>query len=128
MSFIEEIKKRAKDTNKTIVLPEYNDKRIIEAASICLKEDICKIYDLINGNGLLEEIVSTIPEEEYGTLWSGIKRSINALYDYKNSVLGILEQVSADYSALDYEATDIQKKIADPKNMELLRGVLSKLG
>jgi hypothetical protein len=92
------------------------------------KEDICKIYDLINGNGLLEEIVSTIPEEEYGTLWSGIKRSINALYDYKNSVLGILEQVSADYSALDYEATDIQKKIADPKNMELLRGVLSKLG
>jgi hypothetical protein len=92
------------------------------------KEDICKIYDLISGNGLLEEIVSTIPEEEYGTLWSGIKRSINALYDYKNSVLGILEQVSADYSALDYEATDIQKKIADPKNMELLRGVLSKLG
>lgn len=92
------------------------------------KEDICKIYDLINGNGLLEEIVSIIPEEEYGTLWSGIKRSINALYDYKNSVLGILEQVSADYSALDYEATDIQKKIADPKNMELLRGVLSKLG
>lgn len=92
------------------------------------KEDICKIYDLINGNGLLEEIVSTIPEEEYGTLWSGIKRSINALYDYKNSVLGILEQVSADYSALDYEATDIQKKIADPQNMELLRGILSKLG
>ena len=48
MSFIEEIKKRAKDTNKTIVLPEYNDKRIIEAASICLKEDICKI--VIIGN------------------------------------------------------------------------------
>lgn len=92
------------------------------------KEDICKIYDLINGNGLLEEIVSTIPEEEYGTLWSGIKRSINALYDYRNSVLGILEQVSTDYSALEYEATDIQKKIADPQNLDLVRGILSKLG
>ena len=50
MSFIEEIKKRAKDTNKTIVLPEYNDKRIIEAASICLKEDICKIVIIGNDN------------------------------------------------------------------------------
>ena len=92
------------------------------------KEDICKVYDLLNGNGLLQAIIEAIPPQEYRDLESGIYRSINSIYEYKNSVLGILEQVSADYSALDYDATDIQKKLNDPQNMELLRGVLSKLG
>ena len=37
MSFIEEIKNRAKSSLKTIVLPEATDIRVIEAASIALK-------------------------------------------------------------------------------------------
>ena len=44
MSFIEEIKKRAKDTNKTIVLPEYNDKRIISRLGEYEKEITNCIY------------------------------------------------------------------------------------
>lgn len=92
------------------------------------KEDPCKIYDMLQGNGLLDAIIKAIPEVEYLLLRSGVYRSIDAIYEYKNSVLGILEQVSADYSALEYEATDIQKKLNDPQNMELLRSVLSKLG
>jgi hypothetical protein len=92
------------------------------------KEDICKIYDLFVDNGLLKAIIEAIPKEEYGSLVNGIYRSVNAVYEYKNSILCILEAVSADYSALDYEATDIQKKLNDPQNMELLRGILSKLG
>ena len=92
------------------------------------KEDPCKVYDMLQGNGLLDAIIKAIPEAEYLLLRSGVYRSVDAIYEYKNSVLGILEQVSADYSALDYDATDIQKKLNDPQNMELLRGVLSKLG
>lgn len=41
MSFIEDIKNRAKLNLKTIVLPEASDKRIIEATSIALKGRIC---------------------------------------------------------------------------------------
>lgn len=43
MSFIDEIKDRAKKNIKTIVLPEAQDKRIIEAASIALKEEYANI-------------------------------------------------------------------------------------
>ena len=43
MSFIETIKQRAKQNKKTIVLPEGNDIRTIEAASIALKEDYANI-------------------------------------------------------------------------------------
>lgn len=88
------------------------------------KEDICKIYDLINGNGLLEEIVSTIPEEEYGTLWSGIKRSINALYDYKNSVLGILETVSNDYNSASFNIKDIIDQVQNSTDLDLLKDLM----
>ena len=46
----------------------------------------------------------------------------------KVSVLGILEAVSKDYSNLDFDATQIQKKMADPENLKLVKDVLTKLG
>ena len=59
MSFIDKIKERAKENKKTIVLPESMDRRVLEAASKVLAEDIANIiiigvpediYD--NANGL----------------------------------------------------------------------------
>ena len=43
MSFIDDIKNRAKASIKTIVLPEASDKRIVEAAAIALKEEYANI-------------------------------------------------------------------------------------
>lgn len=43
MNFIDIIKERAKKEKKTIVLPESMDKRVIEAAAIVLKEEICNL-------------------------------------------------------------------------------------
>lgn len=43
MSFIEEIKNRAKQNIKTIVLPESNDIRTLEATQIILKEGFAKV-------------------------------------------------------------------------------------
>lgn len=54
MGFIEDIKKRAMENKKTIVLPETGDERILEAASIILKEGIADIILL----GNKEEIIA----------------------------------------------------------------------
>ena len=43
MSFIEEMKKRASSNIKTIVLPEANDKRVLQAAQIVMKEEFAKV-------------------------------------------------------------------------------------
>ena len=48
MSFIEEIKNRARQDKKTIVLPEASDIRTIEAASMALKENVANIVLLGN--------------------------------------------------------------------------------
>ena len=92
------------------------------------KEDIPKLYDLLEENGVIKDIISQIPEDEYNFIIDGINKTIDAVYTYNNSVLGILEAVSKDYSNLDFDATQIQKKMADPENLKLVRDVLTKLG
>ena len=50
------------------------------------------------------------------------------LNDTGGTVYGILDTVTADYSNLDLNASEIQSKLADPENMKLLKDVLTKLG
>lgn len=59
MSFIEEIKTRAKNNIKTIILPESMDIRVLKAANICQKEQIAKIILI----GREEEIHSLASKE-----------------------------------------------------------------
>lgn len=92
------------------------------------KEDIPKLYDLLEENGIIKDIISQIPEDEYNFIIDGINKTVDAVYTYNNSILGILEAVSKDYSNLDFDATQIQKKMADPENLKLVRDVLTKLG
>ena len=61
MSFIEDIKARAKSNIKTIVLPEATDKRVIEATSIVLKEEFAKI--ILVGNK--EEILKVASDNNF---------------------------------------------------------------
>ena len=92
------------------------------------KEDALKLYDLVIGSGLYGKIIDLIPAEEYYDLLNTIQESIDAIYAYQNSVMGILDNVVNDYSNLNLNAGEIQKKLGDPDNMALLRDVLAKLG
>ena len=87
-----------------------------------------QLYDQLFISGLSYQILSAIPEEEYGYIMDQIRLTVEAYYKYKTSVLGILEAVSTDYSDLNFDATEIQKKIADPDNLTLLKDVMDKLG
>ena len=59
MSFIEQIKQRAKQEIKTIVLPEATDARILEAAEIIKEEGYAKV--ILIGN---EEEVRKLANEK----------------------------------------------------------------
>ena len=92
------------------------------------KEDVLKLYDLVIGSGLYDEIIKLIPIEEHNRLITAINDTITAVYAYQNSALGVLDTISSDYSNLDLDATNIQAKIADPNNLEFLKSILTKLG
>lgn len=73
MTFIENMKARAKSSLKTIVLPEASDLRVIEAASIILKEGFAniillgeneKVLDIANKNNIDISNVTIINPEK----------------------------------------------------------------
>ena len=92
------------------------------------KEDITKLYDKLVSSELYHAILHLIPAEELNSLFDALRSSIDAIYNYRNSVMGILENISTDYSNLDLDASTIQAKLADPENMALLKSILTKLG
>lgn len=92
------------------------------------KEDPFKLYDLLVSTGLYDNITNHICREDLEELEESIWDTIKSIYDYKNSVMGILDDISTDYSNLNLDASEIHSKLADPENMALLRQVLDKLG
>ena len=92
------------------------------------KEDPMKLYDMLNASKVLNLIIGLVPDGEFYYLNKTTHEMANNIVAYRNSVMGIMEAISADYSNLDLDATDIQKKLNDPDNMALLKDVLTKLG
>lgn len=91
-------------------------------------EDPAKLYDLLEQHGIINSIIAAIPTVEYEFLINGIAKTIEAYYNYRNSIYGILDTIGQDYSNLDFDAQKLQKEIGDPENLELLKAVLTKLG
>ena len=92
------------------------------------KEDIFKFYDQLVASGFAEKVLDNIPAVDYNFIHRSVTKTIKNIYQQKNSALGILESISTDYSNLNLDASEIQSKLADPENLELLRAVLTKLG
>ena len=76
----------------------------------------------------MDQIQNAIPKEEFDALMEGLWESIDSIYTYKNSAMGILDNMSADYSNLNFDAAAIQEKLGNGENVEFLKDVLSKLG
>ena len=92
------------------------------------REDPCKLYDLLVGNELWEKVWDLMLASEKEYLESCLAKTIHSIYEYKNSVMGILDIVAQDYSNMNLDAKNIQQALADPENMALLKDVLTKLG
>ena len=93
-----------------------------------MKEDLFKLYDIFVSTRIFNDVIAAMGEKEWAEIQESVWSTIKNIYEYKNSVMGILETVSQDYDNLNLDATGIQKALADPDNMALLKNVLSKLG
>lgn len=92
------------------------------------KETPVKLYDIITSSGLKKAIFDVIPEEEINMIESMVRKTLEGVYTYINSIYGMLDNVVADYANMDLNAGDIQKKLADPENLSLVKEILTKLG
>ena len=91
------------------------------------KEDLPKLYDMIYCSGLLKAIKDAIPIEEISDIMFGIENSIEAVYKYQNSVLGILDTIKTDYKNMDLDINKLKEGIADPELLDLVNGIITNL-
>lgn len=91
-------------------------------------EDTQKLYDMIVINGIWTIVESNIPEEEKDYIWDAIIEMADAIVEYNRSIAGMLKSLSYDYSALDDEAINIQKKLKTPEMEAVLKHFLPEAG
>lgn len=91
------------------------------------KEDLPKLYDLLHCNGIDSIILNAISANEYDEIKYGVYRSIDAIYAYQNSVLGILDNVKQSQINTDDSLKDIQEFLKSDE-IKPLKEIVSKLG
>lgn len=81
------------------------------------RENQSKIYDELVTNGLMNEIISKIPESEYNTLYNYIQDLIKDTYEYKNTISGIITEL---IESLPVKAEEMQKIVDnfDPQKFQ----------
>lgn len=92
------------------------------------KEDVQKLYDILSQNKVFDSVFSAIPEKELLKLKGYCSSIVDNYYQYKNSALGIFEQIANDYSNLELDAQKIQDKLNNPEDLSLLKEIMTKLG
>lgn len=91
------------------------------------KEDLPKLYDTMLSSGLKAAIFKAIPYEELQSVFEGVQKSSDSLYKYQNSVLGLMDTITKDYSNLDFDLDKLKDKISDPEQLNFVKDVLEKL-
>lgn len=92
-----------------------------------MKEDPFKLYDIVISTGIFTDILSAICEDDWKEIQESTWHTINNIYTYRNSVMGILETVKEDYQGVSFDAEEINKNISNPENLELIKQILTKL-
>lgn len=92
------------------------------------KEDIPKLYDSLKSSGILDMILDAIPKGENYSISEGIYKTSKAIYEYRNSVKGILEHIKNNYDDLNFNVNEITEKLGDAQNLEFVKDLLTKIG
>ena len=92
------------------------------------KENPGKLYDELVSSGLYNKVLDAITPEEWYYINNSLTETVQSIYSYENSVFGIIESITTDFESLNLDATEIQQKLADPENLDLLKKILTKMG
>lgn len=90
--------------------------------------DLSALYDNLYSSGLITKIFEAIPKEEKEKVALGIKQTIENIYKYQNSVLGVLDSIKENYNTTDLDITKLQNKIQDKESLATLKQITNMLG
>ncbi len=91
-------------------------------------EDPAKLYDMLVSTGIANTIIGSIHEDELNFIDDVLMDTVDSIYKYQNSIMGILDTVTTDYKDLNFDVSELTKNISNPENLTLLKDVVTKLG
>ena len=92
------------------------------------KEDLPKLYDMLYSSGIITEVLKNIPEDEYMEIMFGVRDSIEAIYKYQNSALGILDGIKNNYNEASFDVEKLQEAVKDISDSPLVKEIMPLLG
>lgn len=84
-------------------------------------EDITKLYDLIELNGVWEAVEGMIPEKERTYIWNNILELAQRITDYNNSVLGVLKTIQNSSVATEDNIMNLINQLQENENFKLVK-------
>lgn len=90
--------------------------------------DAAKTYDLLRLNGILDNVIKSIPVEEYDTVFDAIDDSANHTVKYLTSFLGMIKTVQDNYNTSEMNVENLMQTLGDPNQIGLVKDILEKIG
>lgn len=91
------------------------------------EDGIFEIYDKAIASGLWDTIENNIPDSEKEFIKEKTMLTVKNIYAYKNSVVGAIEQLNANYDNIKFDAEELQKNL-DPEKLGLVKEIIDKMG
>lgn len=87
-----------------------------------------QMYDILEQNGILDQVVAKIPDDEYDMLYNLMMETVKDIARYNNSAAGIIQSMSANAAGLDTQVTEILEKIKNGEGLETLSAIKDVVG
>ena len=91
-------------------------------------QDVMKTYDALVMNNVIDEVIASIPEVEYDSLFDAIEESAMHTTQYITSFVGMMKTVNTDYSNTKINVEEIMSSLNAPDQVGLLKDILEKIG
>ena len=95
------------------------------------KENLPRLYDTLVSSLLLSLVLDAIPESEKEFLEQGINKSIQEIYAYQHSAMGIIDMIKSgivDMEEMGTSVEQIKEDISQLEQLPTVKGILQLLG
>ena len=89
---------------------------------------ISEVYDLLETNDVISQVMGAIPKEELDFLSSLAEDTAKDIVRYNNSFAGMISVLSSDTNSLNDQITDILDKIKNGEGLEQLAVIKDMVG
>ena len=91
-------------------------------------ENTLKLYDLLVSSGFAKSVKDMIPTSELDYIHQGVQAVIHEIYRYRDSAMGIMEQITADQKMTEDGLTNMIEEIKNSEEIKRLQDISTQLG